>query len=308
MRKNQEQMRRDIFRRIPELVKQLVEVSLESYPSLLKGIDLIVATHSCKPQRAEELYEHIVALVAAEAQSDPIKRAQLRMEAFCGSPIDVGSEKFVEVTSAEKVEPGKGGFDIKMSDGWSFWADLSPDGYVPQVGSVIRQYRLGICHILGIVIDGHVFRYKTLTQDRAEHEAWVEQTRMEARKEFPVRDKLIAELPEVFQQRIHKFQRAPHFREDLEGYELSVCQEAVAIAARLKTERKLQIWSRLSYAHQRQFMPELSDGHSGNSFHMSVVLAWAYLTDPALVPKVYGAMAPLVGSDAYLPLEERGAA
>lgn len=308
MKKSQAQMRKDIFRRVPQLVKQLVETSLKSFPSLLKDIDLIVATHSCKPQRAEELYEHIVALVAAEAQSDPIKRSQLRMEAFCGSPIDAGSGKFVETTLATKVEACESGFDITMSNGWSFWAGSALDGHVPQFGSVIRQYRIGFSGVLGVVIDDHVFRYKTLAQDRAEHEAWVEQKRAEARKEFPKRDKLIAELPEVFQQRIHKFQRAPLFREDLEGYELLVCQEAVAIAARLKTEQKLLIWSRLSCTHQRQFMPELSDGHSGNSFWMSVVLARAYLTNPELVPKIYGALAPMVGSDAYLPLEERSAA
>lgn len=305
MKKNQAQMRQDIFRRVPELVKQLVETSLESFPSLLKDIDLIVATHSCKPQRAEELYEHVVALVAAEGQSDPIKRAQLRMAAFRGSPIDAGSEKFAETTLVAGMKTHEDGFDIRMSDGWSFWADPAPDGYVPQFGSVIRQYRIGLSGILGIVIDDHVFRYKTLAQDIAEREAWVEQRRAEARKEFPARDKLIAELPEVFQQRIHKFQRAPLFREDLEGYELLVCQEAVAIAKRLKTERKLQIWSRLSHEHQKRFMPELSDGHSGNSFYMSVVLAYAYITDPESVPKIYGAMAPAVGSDAYLPLEER---
>lgn len=308
MKKNQAQMRKDIFQRVPRLVKQLVEASLRSYPSLLKDIDLIVATHSCKPKRAEELYEHIVALVAAEAQRDPTKRAQLRMEAFRGSPIDAGSKKFVETTLVAKVEAHENGFGITMNDGWSFWADLAPDGYVPQFGSVIRQYRIGFSRTLGVVIDDHVFRYKTLAQDRAEREAQIEQNRAEARKEFPERDKLIAELPEVFQQRIHKFQDAPLFREDLEGYELFVCQEAVAIATRLKTERKLLIWYRLSYTHQRQFMPELSDSHSGNSFGMSVVLARAYLTNPELVPKIYGALAPLVGSDAYLSPEEHSAA
>lgn len=290
-------MRNNVMRRLPKQARQLVEVALSNYPSLLEDINRIVQTHSCRVERAAELIDHLMALIYAEVvHTDPgavaagsYQYAMLRMVAFNAAPIDEG-KKDLAVFQIERLRTTTDGYEIMGPDGWSFWVDLAPDGYEPQIGSEVMRHTIGISHILSIVIDGHIFRYKTLTQDRAEHDA------------------KIARLPEIFQQRIHRFQRAPFFREDLEGYEIFVAEQAVMLAGRWKTPEKLQRWSQLNYNHKIKLVPELEEaGHSGNSFYFSTVLAWVYLSEPNRLLDLPGALSPLVGSNAYFPPEERKA-
>lgn len=308
-------MRNNVMRRLPKQARQLVEVALSNYPSLLEDINRIVQTHSCRVERSAELIDHLMALIYAEVvhtdpgavAAGPYQYAMLRMVAFNAAPIDEGKKDFT-VLQIERLRTTTDGYEIMGSDGWSFWVDLAPDGYEPQIGSEVMQHRIGISHILSIVIDGHIFRYKTLAQDRAEHEAKIERQRAEERARFPEHDAKIARLPEIFQQRIHRFQRAPFFREDLEGYEIFVAEQAVMLAGRWKTPEKLQRWSQLNYNHKVKLVPELEEaGHSGNSFYFSTVLAWVYLSEPNRLLDLPGALSPLVGSNAYFPPEERKA-
>lgn len=91
-------------------------------------------------------------------------------------------------------------------------------------------------------------------------------------------------------------------------YEIFVCEQAVLFAERWKNSDKLKRWRCLNYEHQLHFMPELEEaGHSNNSFGAAYLLALLYLDSPEKVPELWGALAPLVGSDAYLPAEERQA-
>lgn len=55
--------------------------------------------------------------------------------------------------------------------------------------------------------------------------------------------------------------------------------------------------TQLSYEEQREVVPNLNDGHSGNTFGCACALAFAYLDCPENVPKMHGALSPLVGSD-----------
>lgn len=310
-RKSHQSMRKNLLRRIPEFVYPLVETTLTSYPALVSDIYKIVATHSCNAQCASELAEHIIALVAAtQTKDDPTRRMDLRTEAFKASPIDANpckGKKHFYVAEITKVKSyPDGGYDVTMSDGWSFYTERSVDGYAPQVGDAVWYYTVQCSIVLGRIINGHVFKYETLAQHYAGRDADRERRRAEERKKFPERDKRIAKLPEIFQQRIHNFQRAPDFREDLEGYEIFVCEQAVLFAERLKTVDELSQWSALDYDQQARRIPELEDaGHSGNSFGAACCLARAYLENPDLITKMPGALAPLVGSDAYLPPEER---
>jgi len=78
-----------------------------------------------------------------------------------------------------------------------------------------------------------------------------------------------------------------------------VCTEAMKIAEALsENATSIRIFAGLSYAKQIRQV-KLSDDHSGNTFGMAVQLAWLYSTDPENVVKLYGALAPLVGSEEY---------
>lgn len=166
----------NIFRRIPEFVRPVVEDALANYPALVSDINNIIATHSCSAKRAPELAEHIISLVAAEQMQDnSLRRANLRMEAFKGSPIDADIRKDFIISTVAEVRYLKDGYcKITMENGFSFLEKVS-DGYLPQVGDIVWQYTICFSVVLGCVIGGHVFRYKTLSQE--EEDCKLEQER-----------------------------------------------------------------------------------------------------------------------------------
>ena len=49
---------------------------------------------------------------------------------------------------------------------------------------------------------------------------------------------------------------------------------------------------------QKMIVP-IDDGHSGNTFGCAVMLAILYVTSPEYIIKAHGALAPLVGCEAY---------
>lgn len=303
MKKTNKQMRKNVMQRIPMAVSEIVTVALERDSKIVRDLDKIVRTHSCRPERAFELAEHVVALVTSELPG--ADRASLRQAAFGTQVIDDGEKELVCATIAE-LKRGENGYSITKSDGWSMWLGFAADGYEPQVGSEIWCYTVGCSLVLGVAVDGHIFRYETLAQHRAKQEEDLERRRAEERAKFPEHDEAISKLPEIFQQRIKKFQRAPYFREDLETYEIFVCEQATLFAERLKTIPKLIEWADLDYERQLELIPELKEaGHSGNTFGAACFFARLYLEQPEALLKVTGALAPLVGSNAYLPLEER---
>ena len=107
-------------------------------------------------------------------------------------------------------------------------------------------------------------------------------------------------LPIIFRLRIDKFRNAnPRFRVDYECYELFCCMEAVNIAKAVKTKEALDDFCKLAYEQQKEIVPDLSDGHSGNTFGMACRLAYWYLNNPDNILKEHGALTPLVGCDAY---------
>jgi len=113
-------------------------------------------------------------------------------------------------------------------------------------------------------------------------------------------DKQYNALPKCFQERIDKFRaNNDRFRIDYEDYELFCCEQAVVIANSCKTPEIVQEFAKKGWDEQLLQVPELSDGHSGNTFGASCKLAYWYLSNPENVQKVNGALSPLVGSVEY---------
>lgn len=211
----------------------------------------------------------------------------------------------IEDVCAEK----DGSYSVKV-DGWSLWWECD---FTPKVGDRARYFGRGIgSPVRGIVylpLDGspaRVVRYQTEAERKVEHEQWCLDQEAKREREFQEqqedRDKRIAALPEMFRQRMLKFQRdgGHEFRRDYEGYELFCVEQAVAIADALKTPEAIAAFHGLqTWAEQKAAVPGLEDGHSGNTFGCACSLARGYVTDPEFVTKMHGALTPLVGCDDY---------
>ncbi|MCK4976049.1 MAG: hypothetical protein KAS36_03880 [Anaerolineales bacterium] len=104
-------------------------------------------------------------------------------------------------------------------------------------------------------------------------------------------------LPKAFKLRIKKFKLT---KPDWEHapYEVFCCREAVKIAKKLKTKEKVRAFKDLDVEEQYNTVA-LSHGHSGNTFGMSVALAYKYLDNPDGVILEHGALAVLVGCPEY---------
>jgi hypothetical protein len=124
----------------------------------------------------------------------------------------------------------------------------------------------------------------------------------------PRLDAEYAALPLRFRRRFDRFRRHdPDFRWKHEAYEMSCAVDAVKIAAACGTPEAVREFRDLPWERQREIIPTLYEGHSGNSFAFACRLASLYLTRPALVEFDHGALCILSGCEGYghvLPTQE----
>lgn len=207
---------------------------------------------------------------------------------------------------------------------WSMWSvGLAAEHaqglgeIVPAPGMAIRVYGAIGRPVHGLDIDGREVFWRTPRERAADHAATVARIDREWRQRFeearPDLDARVAALPEPFRQRIERRrENNPEFRQHYESYELFCCEQAVALAERARETDPadpagwIVAWARMGkveggYDHdgQRRLFPAMDKGHSGNTYATMLSLAHAWLADPDLVDRQYGALAPLVGSDAY---------
>lgn len=214
-------------------------------------------------------------------------------------------------------------------DGWSF--GIQEEWDVPvKTGDVARFYGRGIgSPVRGLDINGIQCFYRTEEDQRAEAVRQAEEYKAKQKAEFEKNkaslDEKYQNLPEVFQRRIDKFRtNNPDFRWKYESYEMFCCEQAVAIATAIGKQLVNQAMSEgfpleeakkviikrapsalrefydFPWEKQKEAVPELTDGHSGNTFGCSVKLAELYISKHSEnVVKIYGALAPLVGSEEY---------
>lgn len=203
-----------------------------------------------------------------------------------------------------KVERDRDGwFSVTLNDGWCI--GVGPDATVkPKPGKTIRLYGRGMGYpVRGIAIDGVVVRYQTEAEyrDEAKRTAAVERAARFA--EFETRradvEARIAALPANFRARFERFMAGnPDFLPEFGDYELMCCEQAVIFADRMSAD-ELRRWAKLPHDGQKAMVPEMSDGHSGNTFGASVRLAILSHERPDWVALEHGALAVLVGCEAY---------
>jgi hypothetical protein len=170
---------------------------------------------------------------------------------------------------------------------------------------IARQYGGGIGSIVrGMFLDGQRVYYRTEAEQDAKNkqdaEAYDQSQRDRFEKDRAEMDRRYEALPEIFRKRLDKFRRNnPDFRWKFEGYELYTCEQAVVIATALKTPKAIEDFARAEWDRQKELVPGLDDGHSGNTFGMACLLAHDFVSKPANVEARHGALAVLVGSEEY---------
>lgn len=207
-----------------------------------------------------------------------------------------------------KIQDGEGWYTISTNRSTCFGLKKKW-GKVPKVGDTVTLFTRGFSEIVGMDLNGErcfLFTEEELEQQRQE---WLKENEEKKQKEFlENKDKLDEKynnLPHCFQRRIQKFRyNNPRFRIDYEPYEMFCCEQAVLIANACKTIDGVNEFYKMKWEDQKKQVPELSDGHSGNTFGVSCKLAALYLDSPDNVVKQHGSLSVLVGSDEYGDVEK----
>jgi len=203
-----------------------------------------------------------------------------------------------------KVEEREDGFEVNCNGlgfclNKKFW-----NNFIPKVGDKINLYTIKGSCIRGIDLNGEKVFYKSdeqLEEERIEqHKKYQLEKEETFKKEKKHLDEIYDSLPDPFKKRIDIFRNNNEkFRVNYESYELFCCSEAVTIAKALKTPKAVKEFSESKDYDKHKLIPNLSDGHSGNTFGMATNLAYWYLKEPESIYKIAGALSPLVGSKEY---------
>lgn len=207
----------------------------------------------------------------------------------------------------ESVERYDGGYEIGFNGSWVTVLpdDMNKRGAAPQVGDLYRFYGDSWGPNRGRAVAGQVLWYETVEEhrDRTLREQ-AERQRLERERfyanEYDDFVKRRDALPDVFRERITKREaNNPDFDWEYGTYELFCCEQALLIANTLGSVEAVEAFSKQDWEQQKQAVPGLDEGHSGNTFGCACSLAHWYLANPSQVPLMYGALSPLVGSAAY---------
>jgi len=212
------------------------------------------------------------------------------------------NDKQYQTYMIDGVETHENGWTVK-SDGACLFVDNEHEKTPPAVGEVGMYFGRGFGYaVRGVVIGGRTYRYQTEQEMNEAQDKAAAESRRAAREAFDAGraefDARIAALPEPFRLRMAGFlATSDSWGPECGPYELFCCEEAMKIADALKTKEAVKGFAKESYETQRQTVPAISDGHSGNTFGTALRLAYAYLDTPELVPDFHAGLCALLGCD-----------
>lgn len=220
--------------------------------------------------------------------------------------VTEGDEPF-EDSPITEIQPGGGGWHCTQESDWTIFVPNMPieqygevlrAGIEPKIGDRLRLYGSFGHEVQGIQVNDDVVFYRTQTQREARRRRWLEDNDARKERAFTLKqgalDAEFEALPPFFRQRIERFRAEdPDFRKESEGYEMFCCTEAVKIALALESstlgveaaegqrtaliQEQVMAFYDLPWEQQKQRVPGLGDGHSGNTFGGACNLAAAYL-------------------------------
>ena len=151
-----------------------------------------------------------------------------------------------------------------------------------------------------------LYRYQTEEEQEAAHKAEVAASNLAKQKDWAAKSeetaRRIKAMPEPFRQRFEFFMRRPEWGWNFGPYELFCCEEAIKIAAKVKTEEGIIDFAKASFENQQSLVPELAHKeHSGNTLMAACRLAQGFLRRNAAerAEGSHGALCPLVGCKNY---------
>jgi hypothetical protein len=171
----------------------------------------------------------------------------------------------------------------------------------PQPGDTITLYTEGMSSVAGFALNGKLMY---LLSEREMNLKWLSfraKLRRQRLERFEIEkvelDRKYAELPASLKARIDRFRAAdPEFRAEAEAYEMAAVYDAPKIAVALAgregwsldgnlfadqsvkdVEEAVQAFRDLDYEQQKELVPTLDPGHSGNTFGAATMLAFRVL-------------------------------
>jgi hypothetical protein len=177
-------------------------------------------------------------------------------------------------------------------------------GYVVRgIGLVERTVILPARSLERIKLVG-LYRYQTAAEEDASRIAAMEEGNKKKQAEWTEKAaetaRRVADMPAPFRARFEFFMRKSDWGWNFGLYELFCCEEAMKISWALLNKDAIASFARMTLPKQKERVPDLAyDEHSGNTFGIACKLAHCYAAEPDLVPKMHGALCPLVGCESY---------
>lgn len=219
----------------------------------------------------------------------------------------------VSLSLIEKVDDQDTGYSLRKDDGWSLWVSKEDlGGFVPQVGDTILTAE-SINNVSGIVIEGHVVRWKSKAQVDADFEQWKKNYRLEKLERYIKHGEALKararNLPLPLRKRMFRFDAefGIDFWIDSADYEMAAMEGAAALLRKVQelelvddiddTSQNTTVqldaavawikdWWNINsdkhdppydYAKQMELVPDFGDGHSGNTAGAAYSIAIAIL-------------------------------
>lgn len=200
------------------------------------------------------------------------------------------------------VEEDGSYYSIQIDDGFHFGFEKT--SVVPKIGDIARFYGKGLGYIIrGLDINGQEIFYKTAEEQQIANKKAAEEENDKRYTEYLVNkedyQKQYSNFPEIFQERINNFRERNSNFWEFEGYEIFCCDEALKIV-KLGSPEAITKFHQAKIKEQKQIVPDCDyDNHSGNTFGTACYFARIYLENPVLIPKMHGALCPMVGCEKY---------
>jgi hypothetical protein len=196
-----------------------------------------------------------------------------------------------------------GWYDVTTEDSWGCGV-RAEYGVEPKVGDRITTWGSLGRPIRGQAINGRVLYYRSHAEQQVENDKERAKMKSDRVAEYECKratfDAKVAALPAPLRDRVEAFRAfKPEWRWDYEPYEVACCEEAARLAAKFKTGDALKAFSKLGYDEQKAAYPEMDSGHSGNTWGVSIRLAWLLCEKPDVLVQEHGALCPLVGCEDY---------
>jgi|SRR5271170_377606 len=202
---------------------------------------------------------------------------------------------------------------VDFVDGTLLIVRREHDLRLPVPGDTLRLFGRGLGYVvrgIGLIPDVRpwqllgLYRYMTAEEEQASHLLMVEESNKKKQAEWAEKAdetaRRIADMPEPFRARMEFFMRNPEWGWTFGFYELFCSEEAIKIVRALRGKDAIEAFTRMSVSEQKERVPDLVYGdHSGNTFGAACRLAHCYAEKPDLIPKMHGALCPMVGCKSY---------